>query len=96
MAREIDEYSIVDESIQLTEATKFEHKLEKILIEYDIKFKTQEQLVAEQIKEFGHPVSTPDFLLETPITFNGMTIKWIDAKNFFGANSIFLYDKIKD
>jgi hypothetical protein len=96
LAREIDEYSIVNEKIQLEEATKFEHIIGTILNKLNIKHRTQEELVNEQQKLYGHPISTPDFLLESTLMFDNMEIKWIDAKNFYGANIKFVYEKIKD
>jgi hypothetical protein len=96
LAKEIDEYSIVDENLQLTEATKFEQVIATLLDKLNIKYKTQEELTLEQKKIYGQPISTPDFLLETPFLFDNMEIKWIDAKNFYGANVKFVYEKIKD
>jgi len=96
IAKEIDEYSIVNEKLQLIEATNFEIIVENLLKKFNIKYQTQEDLTKEQILLYGHAVCTPDFLLSTPVLLDGILIKWIDAKNFYGGNSKFLFKKIKD
>lgn len=93
-AIEHDSFSIVDEEKQLEESLHFEKQIEQILKENNIEYKTQEELAKEQIKKFGQAVNTPDFLLLTPIESLNNS-KWIDAKNFYGANTKFNYKKIK-
>jgi len=86
-----DNFSVVDEKKQLEDATNFEKDIEKILIKNNIKYITQEELVQEQIKKYGKAINTPDFLLKTEID----NINWIDAKNFYGANTKFNKNKIQ-
>jgi len=40
----------------------------------NIKYKTQEELVAEQIKNHGVPINTPDFLIKSDLYINGRKI----------------------
>ena len=90
LALQTDCFSITDEKTQLEESLQFEKKIEKILKYHNIKFKTQDDLTQEQITKYGKAVNTPDFLLEKPYK----NIHWIDAKNFYGANTKFNYKKI--
>lgn len=91
-----DIFSIVDNKKQLEKSLLFEKRIEKLLIKYNIKYKTQEELSQEQIKLHGHAISTPDFLLINNLFINKMKINWIDAKNFYGANTDFLKKKTRD
>ena len=85
MANNHDIFTNTDKDDQLIEATKFEKKIEDYLIKNNIKYKTQEMLSEEQIKKFGQPISTPDFYIIDDLYINDKKIKWIDAKNFYGA-----------
>ena len=73
----------------------FEKEIEKILIKNNVKYKTQEILCKEQIKEHNTCISTPDFLILSKFVVNNIDIKWIDAKNFYGANNKFIISSIK-
>ena len=77
-----------DESAK--KAEEFEIKLGKLLTRHGVRFKTQEELVEEQIKLYGKPINTPDFLILDDLRINGYKIGWIDAKNFYGARSWFI------
>jgi hypothetical protein len=70
---------------------EYEFQVEKMLRAMGLEFKTQEQLVEEQIKVYGRPIITPDFLLTKPVVVvvshpdgstTEHTIKWIDVKNY--------------
>jgi hypothetical protein len=93
MAKDNDYYSVSSQK-QMEEATHFEHKIEKFLIKNNIKYKTQEILSNEQIKQFGIAVNTPDFLITSNLIINNEKINWIDAKNFYGSNTSFVIKKI--
>jgi hypothetical protein len=95
IAKLIDDYSIVDEKKQLENANNFELEINKLLTKHNILFQTQEELQKEQIKQYGYPISTPDFLIKSELKYNDKIIKWIDAKNFYGTNTKFLKKKIK-
>lgn len=94
MALKYDIYSLIDQTEILKKSLKFEKKIEQILIENNVKYKTQEQLTHEQKKE-GKVFSTPDFLIISPLKINDFDVYWIDAKNFYGANTNFIKSKIK-
>lgn len=94
IAEENDIFTSTDQKEIQEKSELFERKLEKYLKSKNIKFKTQEQLVKEQIEKYGQPINTPDFLILSELKINGKEIKWIDAKNFYGANT-FLIRKSK-
>jgi len=89
-----DIYANLDNTGQLIEAIKFEKLIEEYLIEHDVKYLTQNQLDINQIKIYGHSISTPDFQINSDLIINNQQINWIDAKNFYGANSNFIINKI--
>lgn len=92
-----DNYALINQDTIQNDAILFENKIQSLLEKNKIKFKTQEELTQEQIKLYGHPKSTPDFLLDKneELYFNNIKINWIDAKNFYGSNIDFIKDKIK-
>jgi len=67
-----------------------------------IKFKTQNELVQEQIIKYGQPISTPDILFEQPVLIRVTNntkltehlIRWIDAKNYTLINIPFIMKSI--
>ena len=77
------------------ESLLFEKDIEKLLIKNNIKYKTQDTLSDEQIKKYGKSICTPDFLILSQLVINGIDIKWIDAKNFYGSNNKFVINSIK-
>lgn len=90
-----DNYALIDNNNLLKDAIEFENKINKILTKLKIKFKTQEQLSQEQVKKYGKPINTPDFLILSDFYINGIKINWIDAKNFYGSCVQFIQNKIK-
>lgn len=89
-----DIYALIDNSQIHKESVEFEKQIEHKLIELSIKYKTQEELVKEQIELYGKPTNTPDFLILSELEINGIKINWIDAKNFFGSNIQFIKKSI--
>jgi hypothetical protein len=89
-----DAYYTLDQTNQQQESINFEKKVEEFLIKNNIKYSTQEQLTKEQIEKYGNAINTPDFLIESEFSIDGMKIHWIDAKNFYGANIRFIKNKI--
>ena len=73
----------------------FELEIRKFLIKNKIKFKTQNELTKEQIKKYGKAVNTPDFLILSDFYINDKKINWIDAKNFYGANTFLIKKNIQ-
>jgi hypothetical protein len=92
---ECDKYALIDGSKIMKDALQFEKDIEKILIKLKIKFKTQDELAEEQIKEFGKAINTPDFLILSEFYVNKIKINWIDAKKFYGSNINFVKTKIE-
>jgi len=56
-----------------------------------IKCMTQDDLAAEQIREYGKVIITPDILFIDPVYINGSRINWIDYKNYVGTDVKFIY-----
>jgi hypothetical protein len=72
-----DLYCTNNQDDQLKESLKYEKEIQIYLDKNNIKYKTQEQMIGSNL--------TPDFLLDEIIIINGHKIKWIDAKNYYGA-----------
>ena len=66
---------------------------EKVLCDHftanGVRFRTQTELLAEQVAAEGRPVRTPDLLMLDHVEINGVPVAWIDAKHFYGANLSF-------
>jgi hypothetical protein len=90
-----DIYALINQDIILKKSNNFELKIEKILDSKNIKYKTQNQLIDEQIKESNIITNTPDFLILDDLYINDIKINWIDAKNFYGLDSKFVKKKIE-
>lgn len=91
----LDIYVRIDQSNTHELSEQFEIKLGEFLTKHNIRFRTQEELSEEQIKKHGKAINTPDFLLMDDVKLNGHSIRWIDAKNFFGSNSWHTKESIK-
>jgi hypothetical protein len=83
----LDVFVTLDQSTTQDYAEAFEINMGSFLKQYGVKFKTQEELSQEQISKHGKAINTPDFLIESDLTINGKKINWIDAKNFYGADT---------
>ena len=90
-----DLYALINQDEVLKKSTNFELKIQKILDLNNIRYKTQEQLVEEQIKKSNIATNTPDFLILDDLFINGIKINWIDAKNFYGLNTPYIKKRIK-
>lgn len=51
-------------------------------------YRTQDDLCEEQVEMYGRRVISPDILLLDPVIVNGTPIRWIDAKNYYGAHIV--------
>jgi hypothetical protein len=91
-----DEYSLIDNSQILNDANDYELFIQNFLTKNNIKFKTQNELVKEQIKLYGTPINTPDFLILSNLYIDNFKINWIDAKNYYGSNIYFIKSKIEN
>jgi len=54
-----------------------------------VRFRTQDDLMTEQVAAEGRPVRTPDLLMLDDVEINGVPVAWIDAKHYYGANLSF-------
>jgi hypothetical protein len=93
LALKYDMYGFVDEKEKLDESLLFEKKIEKILKSNNVIYETQENLMKQQQID-GHVFSTPDFLIKSELYINDKRVYWIDAKNFYGANTPFIIKSI--
>ena len=94
-AIENDIFNKVVQTSQIENSENFEIEVGNFLKKHNIKFKTQDDLVKEQIEKYGRPINTPDFLILSEFYINNKKINWIDAKNFYGANTYLVKKKIK-
>lgn len=66
---------------------------EKVLCDHftanGVRFRTQTELLKEQVESEGRPVRTPDLLMLDHVEINGVPVAWIDAKHFYGAGLSF-------
>ena len=85
-AEQADKVSSVNQSETQTAAEVFENILCAHFDFLDIRFRRQEDLLAEQKAAEGRAVVTPDLLLLDDLRINGVPCAWIDAKHFFGAD----------
>uniref|UniRef100_A0AAV1U6F4 CDAN1-interacting nuclease 1 n=1 Tax=Peronospora matthiolae TaxID=2874970 RepID=A0AAV1U6F4_9STRA len=69
-------------------ADSLERAVEHFLKAKGIRLKTQSELCADQIARHGRRVISPDILLLDPVVINGVPIRWIDAKNYYGAHIV--------
>ena len=90
-----DAYALINQDKILTKSNEFEEKIEHILKKISVRYKTQSDLVSEQIAQSNTAINTPDFLILDDLYINGIKINWIDAKNFYGSKSKFMVKKIK-
>jgi hypothetical protein len=91
LGKKYDIYTIINDNEILKQSLNFEKEVENILIKNGVEYKTQEDLTQEQK---GNVVCTPDFLILSDLKINGNIVKWIDAKNFYGANTNFIRNRI--
>lgn len=93
--KENDIFNKVDQTEQIKNSENFELEIRNFLIKNKIKFKTQNELAKEQIKKYGKTINTPDFLILSDFYINDKKINWIDAKNFYGANTFLIKKNIQ-
>ena len=94
-AKENDIFNKVDQTEQIINSENFELEIRNFLIKNKIVFKTQNELAKEQIKKYGKTINTPDFLILSDFYINDKKINWIDAKNFYGANTFLIKKNIQ-
>jgi hypothetical protein len=84
-----------DQRIVQEKAMNYEIQIGKMLKDTNIRYQTQESMVAEQEKEHGRAIATPDFLLLDKVYINDIPISWIDAKHYYGANLNFVRESLQ-
>ena len=94
-AKDNDIFNKVDQTEQLNNSKNFELKIHDFLIKNKVKFKTEKELTKEQLEKYGKAISTPDFLILSDFYINDKKINWIDAKNFYGANTFLIKKNIQ-
>lgn len=86
IALENDWYASVDQGDQLQKSLEYEAKIKAFLDKHNVKYQTQDDLQnIENCKTQN--LLTPDFLIKGDLKINDKKINWIDAKNFYGANT---------
>lgn len=87
---ENDVVNSTDQSVSQYESKKYEQKFEKMLIEKNINFKVQEELVKEQKEKYGNSIATPDILFLDKVYINNKPVSWVDLKNYYYMNIPFI------
>jgi hypothetical protein len=91
--------------ILFNKSREYEIEVEEMLRKTGIPFKTQEELVKEQIEIYGRPVITPDFLFLEPViiivnhpdgSVTDHIVHWIDVKNYMLLGTSFITKSIKN
>ena len=91
-----DIFNTTTQDIVKEYATKFEKKLEYSIDNiYKLKYKTEDQLKEEQKIKYGRAILTPDIYLMSDLYINKIKINWIDAKNYYGANTKIIVRNLK-
>ncbi|MBT6559909.1 MAG: TPD domain-containing protein [Euryarchaeota archaeon] len=86
LAESADRVSSVNQSETQNAAEVFEDILCDYFTSLNVRFRRQDDLLAEQKKSEGRAIITPDLLLLDDVRINGIPCAWIDAKHFFGAD----------
>ena len=86
LAESVDRVSSVDQSDTQSAAEVFEDILCHYFDSLGVRFRRQEELLAEQKVSEGRAIITPDLLMLDDVRINGVPCAWIDAKHFFGAD----------
>ncbi len=96
--RDLEEFRKAESEDRVTHVNQTETHhaadlFEKVLCDHfeanNIRFRTQTDLLKEQVETEGRPVRTPDLLMLDHVEINGVPVAWIDAKHFYGANLSF-------
>lgn len=87
-----DAGSVIDQQAVATKAQSNEDIFIKWVQSWPCQpaLRTQDDLAAEQIAEFGRAIITPDLLFDEPVTVNGRPVHWIDFKSYVGCDIQFI------
>lgn len=94
LAAEHDADNYFSQQEVLRRSQEYEDELVDLLRNAGIQLKTQAELVAEQTATIGRAVATPDILFVDKVYINGVSVRWIDAKDMYYYQGTFLDDKI--
>jgi hypothetical protein len=86
LVRQNDMITAGDDKARRIMGDNFETRVATYFDSQCVGYRTQDELMEEQVAKFGRPIRTPDLLLDDPIIVNGKKISWIDAKGFYGAD----------
>jgi len=86
LAESMDRVSSVNQDETHKASMVFEDVLYLFFDSIGVRYRTQDDLMAEQKKSEGRAVITPDLLMIDDVRINGVPCAWIDAKHFFGAD----------
>ncbi len=86
LAESVDRVSSVNQTETQNAAEVFEVVLCDHFTSLGVRFRRQNELLAEQKVSEGRAIITPDLLLLDDVRINGVPCAWIDAKHFFGAD----------
>lgn len=92
IATAVDAESSFDSDLIASIAKYNENQITSYFIMNNIPIITEAELVDQQIEKYGRALFTPDILFKTPITINGVSIHWIDYKDYMGCPDSILYD----
>lgn len=82
---------IVDDAQITKEAEIAEAAFVESMRQLGLRFRTQQDLVDEQMESDGRASLTPDILLTEKVKINGVEISWIEYKNYTLTDAPFLY-----
>lgn len=71
-----------------TRSTQLEGLVANFIRSKGIRFCTEDDLKIRQKVALGRAMLTPDILFTDPVVINGVPIRWIDTKNFYGAHLV--------
>lgn len=86
-AIEHDIISMPDHTPIIEAAEGYELDLESLFKQHTKNYKTQQHLVDHQRETIGELIATPDLYFPNGVIINGKKLYWIDAKNFYGADT---------
>jgi len=94
IAQKYDFSSVAAQLKLAQDAQRREDNFVRILRQIGINFKTQRELFEEAMQQQTHPI-TPDVLLLSNVSINGVLVKWIDFKAYFGATIPFITSSLR-
>lgn len=103
--RNLEQYKLAvkndaESSFNQSEIAKIAADNERAIVSWfnsiGISMKNQEDLVAEQQREYGRAVATPDILFLEPVYVNDVRVHWLDFKDYVGTEIPFIFNSNVD